>query len=189
MYQVPDLCISKLNELSQSVRFVLVCEVPDHASANWRKIAFSATKFGPRVLFAPIGCGSHRVHRIIAITLKEDDWVGNIFAVQLVAQVPSHYSRLVRVLRELVEEELIVVLGPPDEAWVQHAKDIVDHTLLRTRNFIRGRLDGGASLFELRGDAELAARGEKLSRILNYDARINQIGHCCTGWMRMDASA
>ena len=189
MYQVPDLCISKLNELSQSVRFVFVCEVPDHASANRRKIAFSATKFGPRVLFAPIGCGAHRVHRIIAITLKEDDWVGNIFAVQLVAQVPSRYSRLVRVLRELVEEELIVVPGPPDEAWVHHAKDIVDHTLLRTRNFIRGRLDGGPSLFELRGDAELAARGEKLSRILNYDARINQIGHCCTGWMRMDASA
>jgi hypothetical protein len=54
---VPDLSLAKLAELSQSVQLVLVNEVPDHTPANWRKIAFSASKMGPKVLFAPVGCG------------------------------------------------------------------------------------------------------------------------------------
>jgi hypothetical protein len=181
LHQVPDLSLPKLGELSQSVQFVLVNEVPDHAAANWRNIAYAASKMGPKVLFVPVGCGSHRIHRIISVTLKEDDLVGNIFAVQLVAQIPSHYARLVRVLRDLVEDELLVFPGHPDESWAQHSKAIVDHTFLRTQKFIRGRLDGGVSLFRPGGDKESEARSEKLCRILNYDARVNRIGHCCTG--------
>jgi hypothetical protein len=98
-----------------------------------------------------------------------------------VAQIPSHYARLVRVLRDLVEEELLVFPGHPDESWAQHSKAIVEHTLLRTQTFIRGRLAGGVSLFRPARGEECAARSEKLCRILNYDARVNRIGHCCTG--------
>lgn len=179
--QVPDLCILRLNEIAAWTRFVLISEVPDNASANFKKLAYSAKQLGLRVFMAFAGCGAHRVHRIIANTIDEDELVGNVYAVQLVCRIPSHYARIVRVLRAMVDDELVVIRGPPDPRWVQHTKAVFRHTMLRSRDFVRGRLDHGVSPLPSADDATLQARADMVCSILNYDCRLKRVGHCETG--------
>ena len=147
---------------------------------------------GPRTFYAPHGCDAHKAQRIMDKHVFQKSLHGDVHAVQIVCRHPPHYSRMLRDIHFIVREHLHVEYNlRPDPRWSAHMEALLSHTLYRTRDHVRGRLDlSMTSLKPAADDETLQARGDKLKAFLNGDPKSRDLVHYFTGavriWMRLD---
>ena len=181
---VPQLSVASLSELAKKLRFLLLNEVPDNATANVRKKAHTSTLLRPNMFYAPAGCAGHKCHRIMTNATNEDHVIGDVYAVDFVCHIPSHQNKILREFFKMVDDGLEVVDRPPIPEFVEHTKGILRHTVLRNVEFTRGRLDADLESIlpgRLRDDADNML--SKAATFINGDPRLSTLCHfengCC----------
>ena len=101
--------------------------------------------------------------------------VGDIHACEVVAQTPSHFSKIINGLRVWLETELIIRFGEPPPEYKQYSVLVLKNCLRREGDMVRGRLPHGTeseSLFNgFKGQAGKEAACEKILMYWNGDIR------------------
>ncbi|CAK0877216.1 unnamed protein product [Prorocentrum cordatum] len=134
--------IAGIKAMSEYAEVLIVDDVPDNCNVNKRVKAATADAFkdNPTILYDLFsGCVGHKLHGICTKTVKEDKLVGHVHAVETVKRVQGRREMLLRALRELVDEELLVHPGAPPAEFVEHSRNIVNMTLRRDVDFVRSR--------------------------------------------------
>jgi len=150
-------------------------------------------RIAKNILYTAPGCAGHKIHRVFVSSVKEDEKVGNIYAVHYVTHLHSHQVTLLRTLWHMVDDELEIFDGrihPVDPRHAQHLSEIISHTILRERDHVRARVEDGFSLVAARDEGVLNARIEKLQAMITGDPRANRLVHheigCCGGMRKTE---
>jgi len=201
---VPELSLEGLRELAGRLRAIVLAEVPDNSKANKRKLAFMCEEVPKNVLITPHGCAVHHIQRCMSNSFDMDQAVGDIHACWKVMNHPSHAQVLARTASRIVDDELIVIPGLPSPEVSRHMKNIVQHTILRTLDQVRGSLvilplppddylERGEQDDSVQGDS-IEVNGVRFNnrryaaalimRYLNGDPRAEVLSHHCAGCCR-----
>lgn len=188
---VKSLCVdTALPLLCEEMRWIMICETPDNAGANQRKMWATAERLPRNCLFIGSGCCVHHCHRIVASVTQAPghlSLMGDIFATKFVTHISSNYCHLSRALKELLQEELLVLHSSQVSAaeraeWEQHTMQIVEHTIHRRARYTRGRLKHtGEEVSRGRREKRDEEAALRLRSICNGDARLQRCVHICNG--------
>ena len=126
----PPVSIPSLIDLSKTLEFILLQEVPDACSANIRNKAAKAEacQGAGNIVHAGDKCGAHQGHRTIA--LKESYTIGNIYAIAFSSSQTAIQNRHQVTLRKRLKQ-VVVIHGPPFEHNVQRNATIMRATYSR----------------------------------------------------------
>ena len=136
----PELTLNRVKALCHTHRIVTISEVPDSSSVNIRKKAFSATQLPATVLYTPLTCSAHLLHRVIVVASREAKLVGHCHAVHLVTRSPRHAEVIAGALRQTVDEDFEWLPGPGPADYRPHLKSILEHGILRRLDHTTGSL-------------------------------------------------
>jgi hypothetical protein len=135
------LSVSALNELAQRLRVIILCEVPDNHTVNLRKKAYTATLLADNILMPPHNCCVHSLQRTLTSSFDMTKLAGDVHAVHMTTRNPGHAQRLAAAALALLDEEFLVLPGPPpNETWRATTEAIMQHTILRCVDITSGCL-------------------------------------------------
>ena len=98
----------------------------------------------PRTLYlGHDGCAAHLLNNIVTKTVGETLSIGNIHAVQTVLSLTSKRNQLMKAVRQMIDEELLIVYGDVPDIFQDHAQCVLQRTLLRTLEYVRGSIGNG----------------------------------------------
>ena len=174
---VPQVGVGAMDDwLTAGARFVLLAVAPDRCPANLRMLADLCTKLPDKVLFWQGSCAVHMIHRIISVSISESRWCGTIYGMQFACSMTNNIMKMRAALDTWLQRELRYY-GPgsgvlPDASWHRHQRRLVDNTLKRRIDRIRGRIGHhGSSLLEAGGRERLDDIAERLLWFCNGDWR------------------
>ena len=187
-------------DLSQRFGVITMSESPDACTVNDRKRSFTRMllKDCKNVLISRMQCSVHQVQRAFASTIDMARVSGDAFAIRYTTNDPATLGRLQKTMWDLVNDELIVVVGspPPDskDMWARHMDGILQHTLLRSVDLVPGCIDRSAVFASDDGVSDSIADGctdsilthrrlacEKVKKFINCDPRSDRLTHYCNG--------
>ena len=87
-------------------------------------------------------CVAHGLHNSIKRCMREGDVVGHGHAVAFVFGLHSRRKALCKALAQLVDRELECFPGPAPREYVEHAQEVVSHTIIRHRAITRAARTG-----------------------------------------------
>jgi hypothetical protein len=114
-------------------------------------------RLGPKILYAPGVCVAHKIHLIVSSNTKEADLVGNLHALEFVYRVQGRRAQLWTALKSIIDDELLLLPGPPSAAHVRQSRSMAEHCILRFEEQIRSGVFGGTVLTDGGADALRAA--------------------------------
>ena len=179
-----ELSIDGIRTLAARMHVVLVHEVPDGCSANNRKKAKTASEMPANALYIPASCTAHASHRIVVAATRESEVVGDVHAIAFTCTLASHHAGMLRVLQDIINEELMWHQAEPLPEWEEQIETIMSHTICRDAEHICGKLLHGDCLPSLGPSprqATRSARAAKVRQFLNGDPRLPRISHWCRG--------
>jgi hypothetical protein len=137
---LPALRMESLNELSQELGWASMADAPDSCRSNRRLSAFVGDQSGPRLLYSPGGCVSHKLRNIITNTTKEKHLVGNCHALEFVLSITQRRNEILESFWKLLQDpnETDIILGDPDPAWGVINRLVLHHTMLRFEHYVSG---------------------------------------------------
>jgi hypothetical protein len=177
-----SLSIENLVELSERT-VVLYDETVDCGKPNLRRRGFVSfkTRACPDLLYQrSLGCTVHLLNRLVTKVIGESRTVGDVHAVQYVLRIASKRNSLIRALHLLVCDELVVVHAAPPPEYLAHTSAVISHTIARTVEHVRGRVDNGFAVSPAKNKKPFASR-QKLLQFLNGDIRALTVTHYCNG--------
>ena len=149
-------CQSGLATLATKVPVIVLDDHPDNCPAMFRCKHKVAKEVPDNCLYDEHGgCGAHVLHNIIFKSTGEQEIVGNCHAVQFVLAISGRRNELLKCLKQVLEEELVVHPGPPPARYAQYTRNVVESTLLRREKHVRARL----------GDADPGSKGATLREV------------------------
>lgn len=134
----PEFALDTLLALASTRKLVTLSEVPDNNAVNKCKKRFTAHQLPDNILYTPLGCCAHLLHRAIATGTGEDNIAGDVHACFVVTRHPGHREKLLKAAFEVVDEDFEVRAGPPPDEIMKHTRAIIEHTLLRTMDQTSG---------------------------------------------------
>ena len=164
-----------INQVGNEFPYIIVHECPDQASANVRKVLATRAKLDGRVMHSWTSCTVHAAQRIVVTGTQEDRLIGDIHAIAFTCNLTSNREKLLAALRRLVFAELHIVYAEPDPAWRRHSAAVLNASLLRQTNRIRGSLGGGRAVLESHEAERRRETKQKILKYLNGDIRHD----CC----------
>lgn len=122
-------------------------------------------------------CVGHVLHREIEHCFCTRKLIPKLHACAFSCSLPANYSRILKSLRSIVEEDLrtnfFPGLAPPSEEWSHHTKVLGELTLLRCR-YVRGQVEDGdyvnPALYQLHCD---------FVRLMNGNPKLKVVQHYC----------
>lgn len=143
------LSLPSIREIAEKVPVVLYDEVVDSGKANVRKRMKTAEELDPckNVLYQfSSGCAVHDTNRGLGRAVNEDGLVGHVHAVQHVLSMSSRRNALMATMKRMLVDELDIIQAEPPAAFREHAGQVVQHTIMRTLQQLRGSLHDGWEL-------------------------------------------
>ena len=117
---------------------VWLLEVIDSCNVNKRKQQFGKMTIAdlhPKIVYWPGNCQAH------SDSTDEDKIIGDIYALEFASSQPHIYARIISGAAMWLKSKLILHRRvKPYAEGVRHAKEILDHTLLRSGKQIAGHL-------------------------------------------------
>jgi hypothetical protein len=139
----PGVDQHQIARLSGSRKLVMIHGFPDSCRANKRLLAHieDLCASHPNVLVVFGSCTVHLVRLVIAGGSAEFAIVGDLYAVEYISHLPSHYNRMATCLRRYIRRTLELFPGCPPAEYAVHTGAVLDHTLRREKDLTRARLD------------------------------------------------
>ena len=82
---VPAVSDAALTEVAKEAPYGTLIEGCNHASANVRKMAWTALRLPANVMYWQQFCSVHGLHRIMMATLSDKTFVGSEYAVHFIS--------------------------------------------------------------------------------------------------------
>ena len=155
----PSLGLENIRALSAERNLLLIYELTDACSANVRRRHAYAAVLPRNVLYlSGLNCTVHRLHRVIEASINEPKLVGDIHAIALVASKPSYRQKLAAAVRQIVQDELLVIYDE-DPLWARLRDQMLQHTFGREWFHTRGSIEPGAEPLEMQTLADSRQTG------------------------------
>jgi len=169
-----------LFQIARSVPAIMVFECCDHCKANKRKVRrcadlVAAADAPGNLYYKSSSCGSHDCHTIISEYNCEAQIIGDIYAVEYIAHLPSLYNKIVAGAHRFLLGNLVIIedIEPPD-AYRRHTAAILDMSLMRMHLHVRGNMDDASDLTNDDWVAEKDDVCKQVLDIFNGDVRLDQ---------------
>jgi len=194
---LPGLDLQSLTDLTQYVPFIILAIVGDKAAANIRLkshllgqvLKHNATgKAKGKLLMLDIFCIGHVLVGIFVKVFSLTALIPKCYALNFVFKFPYKYNRLVKIIRNKIEQDLVTGgyveiandehgVSDQEAEWALHTSRILSLTLLRQ---LRTRGRDAASSIGI-NEALLRSLYELLRKLLNGDIRGTRVTHLCRG--------
>lgn len=178
----PETDDAALVALSNRVRIAILHDVADSCAANLRLIAFVASRLPSNMLHVHVPCVAHVVHLILTGSpsdcASESTAIGDVYAGELIGRIPTHHERMIANVKVWLERELVIHDDgrQPSEVDRCHFEGVLENTLLRYVNHVRGRLlqtdDPASTLSSPKVLQRLEDGCAKLKAFFNGDLRL-----------------
>ena len=91
-------------------------------------------------------CFAHHLHRVGATCSDEKDEVGHTHVVLYISSLANKRAALLQVVRNLIDEELVVAHSEPHDLFLEQIRRVLRHTMQRTISHVRGSISDGWSV-------------------------------------------
>jgi hypothetical protein len=142
----PNLDRQSIHELSERVECFLMYECPDAVRSNGRTIKYTRIVLPDNCMHVGGKCSGHVGHLIVEDAIDEKALIGDVYALQFICHLASHFNTLVATAREFIFRHGERIPGAPPPEFATHTKAILKHTLRYYNDLIRARLDYGANI-------------------------------------------
>lgn len=143
-YVALDTAATALNHqnlrlLADRLKLLTLSDIPDNAACMLRCKKFIASTLPANVLYTPHCCAVHLLQRTLCAAVDMRKLVGDVHATWVTLRHPTNITTFEKVVRDFVEDKLLVVAGaPPDGMWNLHARGVLSHTILRVLDHTAG---------------------------------------------------
>ena len=179
---MPELNEQAIQQLCGVVKVCIVHDIHDSCRANIRLSAYRSLVLPANCLHAKVPCVAHIAHLIMTTSPKnspsEFSVIGDVYAAEFCGRAPAHYNRMLSSLRSWLYAELLIYDDGrvPSEANRTHLDGVLEMTVMRHINHVRGRLldcdDPELSLSRSRAADAAEEACSKIRDIFNDDVRL-----------------
>ena len=178
---VEGLDMATIHRLCAVTKFMLIGEKPDAVKYVRRMMMFKATVLPLNCSYIPQTCAVHRIHRILALALREDH-CGDTYSIGFVSKNLHKKEDIKQSMEKLVRDELIVIHAPPHQHNIDHTTSVLEHTISREEGYVRGRaVDGIQASDPKRRHKHVLEQRRLILQFLNGDIRSSRVVHYETG--------
>ncbi len=141
MYDAVDKAVdhigySQLGDLAKTVKYVILCQVPDAAKANSRLMTFAHNHLQPfnNLLEHPLtACCVHTEHRVMVTAVEEESIIGDCHANAVIHRSSHQHNSVLAALEKVLQDESqfeynLDMLPHPE--WSVHLREVLSFTVL-----------------------------------------------------------
>ena len=101
--------------MTRRLKFIAMSEVPDNKTVNTRVKAWTSRQLPDNVFYSPHKCSVHLAQRCVSTSFGMKKVGGDVHVVWVTTRNPGLASKLGGAATQSVDEELVVLPGPPPD--------------------------------------------------------------------------